>query len=126
MRRVRITRFRIIGCGGGCYLAQAIGQIVGHLGMVSRQSLDVLQLCAAGEDEERLVATGAGESYVAGQTITHEEHAARRDFRVAIKQEPTQILAWLAQSCGLTAHGLGHADRIVASRWASRVASWAI
>lgn len=105
MRRVRVTRCRIII---DCYLAQAIGQIVGHLGMVNRQTLDILQLCAAGKDEERLVATGASESNIAGQAIAHEEHAAGRNFPMAFQQKLAQILARFAQGYGLTANGLGH------------------
>jgi len=54
--------------------------------MVNRQTLDILQLCAAGKDEERLVATGASESNIAGQAIAHEEHAAGRNFPMAFPE----------------------------------------
>lgn len=88
-------------------IAQAIAHVVRHVGMARGQAVHVRLAAAAGEHQQRLVAAGARETNVTGQTVADEEHAVGRDVGVMLAQQLTQCLARFAQHRWLPARRLG-------------------
>lgn len=93
--------------GLGAQIAQAVGHIVGHLGMARGQLGQIRFAAAAGEHQQRLIAAGARKANVAGQAVADEEHSIGRYVGVMLAQQLTQCLARFAQHRRLAASGLG-------------------